>query len=98
MLHRRASKRDGNERSIIDALEQAGASVSQLSAKGVPDLLVGFRRENHLIEVKDPAQVPSKRRLSVDQVDWMAAWRGRPPVVCETVRQALAVIGVVLND
>lgn len=37
-----AKKRDGNEQSIVDALEAVGCSIDRLNAKGIPDLLVGF--------------------------------------------------------
>jgi hypothetical protein len=47
-----ARQRDLNEREIVEALEAAGASVQRMDGKGVPDLLVGFRGETWLIEIK----------------------------------------------
>jgi hypothetical protein len=61
-LHRRNPKRDRNERSIVAALNAAGAITHRLSAPGVPDLLVGHRGRWLLMEVKtkrgklEPAQ------------------------------------------
>lgn len=70
-IHRRNPKRDANEREIIEALDQIGCTVTQLSAKGVPDLLVGYRGKNFLIEVKQP-----KGKLTPDQLEFHAQWMG----------------------
>lgn len=88
---RHSARRDGNERSIVAALRASGCSVQQLSAPGVPDLLVGKLGVNVLLEVKDPAKAPSARRLTPAQVDWHARWRGQVAIV-ETVEQALRVV------
>ncbi len=92
---------DANQAAIVAALRAAGASVQHLHAvgQGCPDLVVGWLgrdgvREVALVEVKDGAKPPSARRLTPDQEDWHAEWRGRPPVVVTSVREALALIGV----
>lgn len=86
-VNRRAAKRDGNERPIIDALRAAGATVEQLSKKGVPDLLVGFQGQTFLMEVKE-----SKGKLTPDEETWIAGWRGQVYIV-RSVEQALEIIG-----
>ena len=58
-LARLDAARDENETVIVEVLRRGGASVHRISAKGVPDLLVGLvgrsgRGETHLIEVKGP--------------------------------------------
>ena len=95
-MSRRAAKVDGNQGDIVAALEAVGASVQSLAAvgNGCPDLLVGFRGTNFVIEVKDPAQPANKRRLNSHQKPWHAEWRGRAHLV-ETVEQALLVVGAV---
>jgi len=95
-MSRRAAKVDGNQGDIVAALEAAGASVQSLAAvgNGCPDLLVGYRSINYVIEVKDPAQPACKRRLNSHQKPWHAEWQGRAHLV-ETVEQALLVIGAV---
>lgn len=82
-MNRRAAKRDGNEQEIIDTLRKAGATVTQLSDSGLPDLLVGYLGVNLLMEVKTP-----KGSLSDDQEKWHAAWRGEVLVV-RSVDEAL---------
>jgi hypothetical protein len=69
----RKAKVDTNQEVIVQALRAAGATVQSLAAvgHGVPDLLVGFRNQTVLLEVKDGAKRPSQR----DQVAWPVEWR-----------------------
>jgi len=94
-----AKRTDHNQASIVAALRSVGASVQTLHevGHGCPDLLVGYKGENLLIEVKNPAQKPSDRRLTVDEKSWHESWRGHV-VVVETVKEALAVIGVEIME
>ena len=92
---RRAAKRDDNEPEIIEALEKAGCSVSQIdSEKGVPDLVVGRAGKNYLLEVKDGNKPPSKRKLKPNQVEWHEDWRGQKAIV-KNVNEALIAVGVI---
>ena len=76
---------DCNQAEIVLALRQAGARVHPLHAvgAGVPDLLVGVRGVNYLIEVKT-----LRGRLTRVQIEWHIAWRGQV-AVCRTVEDAL---------
>jgi hypothetical protein len=86
-------KIDANQSSIVRQLRQAGATVQSLAdlGKGCPDLLVGYRGRNWLMEVKDWKQPPSKRRLTPAEKLWHQTWQGQVAVV-ETFNEALAVI------
>lgn len=90
---RRAAKVDDNQPEIVAALRAAGYSVQSIAAvgKGCPDLLVGCRGKNLLMEVKDGSKPPSKRKLTPDEQTWHAAWRGQVCVV-ESVDDALAAV------
>ena len=94
---RRAARTDQNHEEIVKALRDVGATVQSLAAvgHGVPDLLVGFRGQTILIEVKDAKQPPSKRRLTEDQIRWHGAWCGGPVAVVDGIEAALRVLGVV---
>lgn len=88
----RAQKRDANEPAIIDGLVAIGCSVTQLEGgDGKPDLLVGYRSTNFLLEVKDPTAPTARRRLNSLQKKWHSAWKGRAHLV-ETFAQALAIV------
>jgi Holliday junction resolvase len=93
-MARRAAKVDANQRDIVSALRFAGASVSSLAmvGDGCPDLLVGFEGVTWLMEVKDGSKTPSRRRLGTSQVEFIAAWRGKPIRVVESPSDALLAI------
>lgn len=92
---RRAAKVDRNQPEIVGALRAVGASVQPLHAvgQGCSDLLVGFRGVNHCLEVKDGSLPPSRRKLTPDQVEWHASWRGSV-VVVNNIAEAMQAIGV----
>lgn len=94
----RAAKIDENQPEIVKALRNIGASVQSLAAvgTGVPDLLVGFRGTNFLLEIKDGKKPPSQRKLTEDQVKWHQAWMGKPVCVVESTNDALKAIGVIM--
>lgn len=88
---RRDAKRDANEREIIDALEAAGCLVTQLSGKGLPDLLV-YRHATgrlHLIEAKNDEW---RGRLTPEQIAFIA--RGYPVSVVVDKYEALHAVGL----
>lgn len=94
---RRAAKVDANQAEIVGALRSVGAQVLDLSrvGQGCPDILVGFRGKNHLLEIKRPkAKGEAAGRLTEDQLRFMAGWIGRgQAAVVRTVDDALRVIG-----
>lgn len=91
---RRASKVDANQAEIVRALRGVGCSVQPLHAVGggVPDLLVGYRNNNFLVEVKDGNKPPWARQLTGQQREWHDAWRGNVAVV-KDVGEALTLVG-----
>lgn len=94
-MTRRAAKVDANQAAIVAALRSAGASVTPLHmvGRGFPDLAVGYRGVNHLLEVKDGSKPPSVRRLTSDEAEWHETWRGSAAVV-KDVPEALAAVGI----
>ena len=88
-IHRTAVKRDGNEDDIVLCLEAAGATVTRISIKNVPDLLVGFRGRNYLLEVKMP-----KGKLSEGQQIFIDDWQGYVAIV-RSIDDALRAIGAI---
>ena len=76
-------KIDDNHKEIVNALISVGASVQSLAAtgKGVPDLLVGFKGENFLLEVKDGRKPPYQRKLTNAQQSWHGKWCGSVSIV-----------------
>ena len=64
---------DKNQTEIVKVLKQLGCSVVSLADKGhgCPDLLVGFKAQNYLVEVKG-----KKGKLTEDQETFFQSWKG----------------------
>lgn len=90
---RRYPNLDVNQPDIVKALRAAGASVTSLASvgDGCPDILVGIRKVTTVMEIKDGAKPPSKRKLTEPEEKWHAGWSGSKHIV-ESVEQALAVL------
>jgi len=80
---RRAAKVDDNQPAIVEHLRSLGMSVCLLHTvgKGVPDIIVGYRGLNVLLEIKDGSKPPSARKLTQPEVDWQLEWRGQVATV-----------------
>lgn len=92
---RRRARVDANQPALVRELRRIGCSVQSIAPLGcgVPDLLVGVGHANWLLEVKDPAQPPSRRVLTPDEQEWHQCWRGQVAVI-ETLEQALRLLGI----
>lgn len=54
--------------------------MSQLG-KGAPDIACGFDGETYFFEIKDGSKPPSKRKLTPDELEFMASWKGHYQVI-----------------
>jgi hypothetical protein len=90
---RKYAKKDDNQREIERALIALGASVTDTSTigSGFVDLVVGFRGQNFLLEIKDGSKVPSKRKLTPQEELWHLLWCGSSHIV-ESVDDAIKVV------
>ena len=98
-MTRKYGKPDANHGRIVEALTLAGCDVLDLKAvgNGAPDLLVGWPCSPHyltLLEVKDGEKPPSARKLTPDQVEFHARWKG-PIHIVTSVDEALDAVGIV---
>ena len=86
----RRARSDSNEKNIVDAFRKMGATVERIRSlrAGCPDLLVGYRSVNQLIEVK----VPKTGRLSDGQKAWRDGWQGRKSYVVKTVDEVISLV------
>jgi hypothetical protein len=85
----RRAKADLIQKDIVKALRRCGATVVSLHRHGcgVPDILVGYRGVNHLLEIKREGEEPSKM-----QSDWADSWGGAAQVV-HNETEALRAVG-----
>lgn len=89
---RRFARVDTNHADIVAAFRSCGATVQSLAAigNGCPDLLVGWRQRNLLVEVKRD----KKAKLTPDQEKWLSAWRG-PVWRVDSREDAIALLNAV---
>jgi len=81
-----AARVDDNESEIIQALESIGCDVIRI---GKPvDLLVGYRKRNFLIEVKNP---DNSYAGTDEQKEFIRDWRGQVRIV-ETAMEAITLV------
>ena len=68
---------DLNQQEIVDLARQLGASVCSLTniGYGCPDLLVGHRGNNYLIEIKNGS------KLTPAQEKWQHIWQGNSAII-----------------
>ncbi len=80
---RTRARQDRNQGEIVRALEKLGATVEPIRSLrgGVPDLLVGYRGKNYLIEIK----AGKEGRLSESQKNWRDKWQGGKPFVVRSI-------------
>ena len=92
---RRAAKVDNSQAGIVGALNSAGMKVQSLAAvgQGVPDLLVGFRGGNYLLECKTRTQ-DGGRGLGLTEAEknWHETWPGWVYVASEPEEAVIAII------
>jgi Holliday junction resolvase len=90
----RAAKVDRNQTEIVQALRDYGAFVVSLATvgKGVPDLLVGFKRHTILMEIKF-----GNNKLTEDQIVFHGKWTGGILAVVSDIESALRVLKLVEN-
>ena len=71
-------RRDANHAEIRDAFRSLGASVADTAdlGSGFPDLVVGWRGYNYLVEVKTRTG-----KLTPDEVKFFDNWKGQTVIV-----------------
>lgn len=91
---RRAAKVDINQKEIVADLRTIpGCKVTDLSKVGMgcPDILVGYRSVNYLIEIKSEWAKPGQELTEMQQ-NWHDEWTGQKAVVW-SFKEACDVIG-----
>lgn len=93
---KKIAKVDGNQKQVVTSLRKIpGVSVaitSQLGS-GFPDIVVGHKGFNYLIELKDGSKPPSGRRLTDDEKQWHVNWKGQVSI-CNDFDEVLNLINI----
>jgi hypothetical protein len=93
---RQAARIDANQNEIVQALRDVGASVAITSmvGAGFPDIVVGYRGQNYMIEIKDGSKSPSRRKLTPDEKEFHDLWRGTV-IVVNNINEVLEAVGAI---
>lgn len=89
-------KVDDNQPDVVRQLRRVpGLSVTPTHqvGGGFPDLCVGWRGRNLLVELKDPRKIPSKRALTKSEQEWHKSWPGEA-IVAETAQDIMVALGI----
>jgi len=80
---RKAARIDSNQPEIVKTFQDLGCTVQHLHTigNGCPDILVGYRSMNFLVEIKDGRKIPSQRNLTIDEKRWHLTWRGQVCII-----------------
>ena len=81
---------DSNQREIVSAFRSRGISVFHLHevGRGCPDLLLGFKGHNYLVEIKDGSKSLSRQKLTPQEEEFFKNWQGHARIV-KSVSDAL---------
>ncbi len=87
-------KVDSNQKMIVRQLRKIGASVyvTSMVGKGFPDLVVGYRNKNYLIELKDGSKSESRKQLTDAEKEFFLIWNGQVNKA-EDIDEILKIIG-----
>ena len=82
---------DDNQKEIVDTLRDIGVSVLVLSqvGGGCPDLLIGWRKKNYLLEIKT-----ENGKLRKSQIEFFDTWKGRVFIV-RSIGEAIDLINCI---
>jgi Holliday junction resolvase len=87
-----AKRVDLNHQEVVKTLRSLGASVFDASrmGQGFPDLVVGYKQQTVLVEIKSSEQ----KRFTNAQLKFMAEWKGSAVVRINDVDGAIRLIKV----
>ena len=84
-----AKRTDANQREIVSALRDFGATVIDTHevGHGYADINVGWRGRTYLMEIKCGGG-----HLTKDEWEFHGSWRGAPIYIVHTVQEALDIL------
>ena len=89
---RRAARKDDNHGTIADVFLALDCSVLDISATPCGfDVVVGYKTQAILVEIKNPEQPLSKQKLTPNEFSAHLNWRG-PKAIVSTNEHAIAVV------
>ena len=77
------ARKDSNHKKVVAMFRELGATVLDTAQLGfgAPDLVIAYNNKNVLVEIKDGSLPPSKRKLTEDEKQFHAMWKGHIVVI-----------------
>lgn len=95
----RARRKDSNHTELKKALEDMGATVFDVyQLPGALDVIIGYAGIDQRAEIKDGMLPQSKRKLTDAEHKTIIEWRGRTPVVLQTIADCVILIKQMRQD
>lgn len=93
MKVRQRAKQDTNQKELVAVIRQAGASwFDTTRITGGLDGTIGYAGIDVRCEIKNKALPPSARKLTEAEDLVFQTWRGRKPVILESVDDVLGLL------
>ncbi len=88
-----AKRIDANQKEIVATFRKLGCSVFVTSeiGKGFPDIVLGFRGDNYLIEIKDGKKPLSQQKLTEQEQEFHREWDGNLCII-RSIEDAISFI------
>lgn len=87
-------KTDLNHKELIDKIRKI-PNISVFSThtigKGFPDIVVGYKGLNYLIEIKDGSKYKSQKKLTESELKFHNSWKGQVSIA-ENIDDVLKLI------
>lgn len=90
-------KTDANHKEIIDGCRKI-PSISVFSThmvgKGFPDVVIGYKGINYLVEIKDGKKSKSQKKLTNDEIKFHGSWCGQI-IIVENIDDVLRMLKII---
>ena len=84
---------DANQQELVKVMRRLGCTWrSTHEIPGALDGIIGVAGIDQRIEIKDGSKVPSARKLTTAEAEEIDMWRGRKPVIIESVEQLVELV------
>ena len=86
------TRKDANHNDVVQWFRDLLCKVKEVHmVPGFVDVIVKCAGKTAFVEIKDPAQIPSKRRLSDPEAQFWADW-GEEPLIVETQQDVIDLV------
>ena len=93
---RRKARIDQNQNEVVRQLRNipgVTVRITSMVGEGFADFVIGYKKRNFLIELKNSKNIPSKKKLTPEEEKFFQAWTGQVDKA-ETIEDCLKIIGL----